>query len=154
MWEYTDVSFAIGAFTVTSFDVSRVRLESLVGKRFVVVWLCVYFAGIQSLFAFISLTHKIMILFCIGAGYIGHCVDGSLYFVTIKKKEKRRKIRLNAFSCKQWGRRSLKKLSTVLCTNCRHFTSPTFYCNTYQHILHCRMYNKLPNRLYLMLQIE
>ena len=51
---------------MTSFDVSRGRLESLVGKRFVVVWLRVYFAGIQSLFAFISLTHKIMILFCIG----------------------------------------------------------------------------------------
>ena len=66
-----------GAFTVTSFDVSRGRLESLVGKRFVVVWLRVYFAGIQSLFAFISLIHKIMILFCIGAGYIAHCVGGS-----------------------------------------------------------------------------
>ena len=100
----------IGAFTVTSFDVSRGRLESLVGKRLVVVWLRVYFAGIQSLFAFISLIHKIMILFCIGAGYIAHCVDGSFYFVTIKKKGKRRKIWLNAFSCKQsqWGRRSLK----------------------------------------------
>ena len=93
---------------MTSFDVSRGRLESLVGKRFVVVWLRVYFARIQSLFAFISLTHKIMILFCIGAGYIAHCVDGSFYFVTIKKKAKRRKICLNAFSCKQWGRRSLK----------------------------------------------
>ena len=94
---------------MTSFDVSRGRQESLVGKRFVVVWLRVYFAGIQSLFAFISLIHKIMILFCIGAGYIAHCVDGSFYFVTIKKKkEKRRKIWLNASSCKQWGRRSLK----------------------------------------------
>ena len=50
--------------------VSRGRLASLVGKRFVVVGLRVYFAGIQSLFALISLTHndKIMILFCIGAG--------------------------------------------------------------------------------------
>ena len=66
------------------------------------------FAGIQSLFAFISLIYKIMILFCIGAGYIAHCVDGSFYFVTIKKKENWRKIWLNAFSCKQWGRRSLK----------------------------------------------
>ena len=71
---------------MTSFDVSRGRLESLVGKRFVVVWLRVYFAGIQSLFAFISRMHNIMILFCIGAGYIAHCVDGSFYFVTIKKK--------------------------------------------------------------------
>ena len=122
----------IGAFMVTSFDVSRGRLESLVGKRFVVVWLRVYFAGIQSLFAFISLTHKITILFCIGAGYIAR--TARFILLPSKKKEKRIKIWLNAFSCKQWGRRSLKKLSTVLCTNCRHFTSPSFYCNTYQHI--------------------
>ena len=60
-YNFTNVYFCIGAFTVTSFDVSRGRLESLVGKRFVVVWLRVYFAGIQSLFAFISLIHKIMI---------------------------------------------------------------------------------------------
>ena len=83
---------------MTSFDVSRGRLESLVGKRFVVVWLRVYFAGIQSLFAFISLIHKIMILFCIGAGYIAHCVDGSFYFVTIKKKGKTKK---NMVECVQ-----------------------------------------------------
>ena len=57
---------AIGAFTVTSFVVSRGRVASLVGKRFVVVGLRVDFAGIQSLFAFILLTHKIMILFYIG----------------------------------------------------------------------------------------
>ena len=65
---------------------SRGRLAPLVGRRFV-VGLRVYFAGIQSLFAFISLIHKIMILFCIGVGYIGHCVGGSFYFVTIKKRE-------------------------------------------------------------------
>ena len=99
---------------MTSFDVSRGRLESLVGKRFVVVWLRVYFAGIQSLFAFISLTHKIMILFCIGAGYIAHSVDGSFILLPSKKKEKRRKIWLNAFSCKQWGRRSLKTINCAL----------------------------------------
>ena len=80
-----------------SFGVSRGRQESLVGKRFVVVWLRVYFAGIQSLFAFISLTHKIMILFCIGAGYIARCVDGSFYFVTIKKK----KTKKNMVECVQ-----------------------------------------------------
>ena len=45
----------------------------------------------------------------IGAGYIGHCVGGSFYFVTFQKNGKRRQIWLNAFSCKQWGRRSLKK---------------------------------------------
>ena len=76
---------AIGGVTVTLHAVSRGRLAPLVGRRFFVVGLYVYFAGIQSLFAFISLTHKIMNLFCIGAGYIGHCVDGSFYFVTIKK---------------------------------------------------------------------
>ena len=37
----------------------------------------------------------------IGAGYIGHCVDGSFYFVTFQKNGKRRQIWLNAFSCKQ-----------------------------------------------------
>ena len=83
---------------MTSHAVSRGRLAPLVGRRFVVVGLRVYFAGIQSLFAFILLTHKIMILFCIDAGYIGHCVDGSFHFVTIQKKGKRRKIWLNAFS--------------------------------------------------------
>ena len=69
---------------MTSHAVSRGHLAPLVGRIFVVVGLRVYFAGIQSLFAFILLTHKIMILFCIGAGYIGHCVAGSIYFVTIK----------------------------------------------------------------------
>ena len=43
----------IGAFTVTSFAVSRGRLESLVGKSFAAGGLRVYFAGIHSLFAFI-----------------------------------------------------------------------------------------------------
>ena len=76
---------------MTSHAVSRGRMAPLVGRRFVVVWLRVYFAGIQSLFAFISLTHKIMILFCIGAGTIGHCVDGSFYFVTVKKRENEEK---------------------------------------------------------------
>ena len=77
---------------VTSHAVSRGRLTSLVGKRFVVVWLRVNFAGIQSLFAFISVTHKIMILSCTGAGYIGHCVDGSFYFVTIKKGKTKKNL--------------------------------------------------------------
>ena len=92
------MDLTIGAFMVTSFDVSRGRLESLVGKKFVVVWLRVYFSGIQSLFAFISLTHKTMILFCICAGYIAHCVDGSFYFVTIKK---RGKTKTNMVECVQ-----------------------------------------------------
>ena len=69
---------------MTSHTMSRGHLAPLVGRRFVVVGLRVYFAGIQSLFAFILLTHKIMILFCIGAGYVGHCVDGSFYFVTVR----------------------------------------------------------------------
>ena len=79
-------------FTGTSHVVSRGRLAPLVGRRFVVVGLRVYFAGIQSFFAFILLTHKIMILFCIGAGYIGHCVDGSFYFVTIKKEKTKKNL--------------------------------------------------------------
>ena len=80
----------IGAFTVTSHAVSRGRLASLVGKRFAAGGLRVFFAGIHSLFAFILLTNKIMIMFCIGAGYIGHCLDSSFYFFIIQKKGKRR----------------------------------------------------------------
>ena len=70
------------------------------GWQKIVVGLRVYFAEIQSLFAFILLTHKIMILICIGAGYIGHCVesvDGSFYFVTIKKG----KMKTNLVECVQ-----------------------------------------------------
>ena len=70
-----------------SHAVSRGRLASLVGKRFVAGGLRVYFAGIHSLFAFNLLTNKIMIMFCIGAGYIGHCLDGSFYFLSSKKSE-------------------------------------------------------------------
>ena len=70
---------------MTSFAVSRGRLESLVGKRFAAGGLRMYFAGIHSLFAFILLTNKIMIIFCIGAEYIEHCSDGWFYFVIIKK---------------------------------------------------------------------
>ena len=88
---------------MTSFDVSRGRLASLVGKRSVVVGLRVYFAGIHSLSAFILLPNKIMIMFCIGAGYIEHCLDGSFYFFIITKKGKRRKLCWTAFSCKHWG---------------------------------------------------
>ena len=88
---------------MTSHAVSRGYLTALVGKRYV---LRVYFAGIHSLFAFILLTHKIMIMFCIGAGYIGHCVGGSFYVVIIQRKGKRRKLWLNVVSCKQWGGRS------------------------------------------------
>ena len=97
---------------MTSFDVSRGRLESLVGKRFVVVWLRVYFAGIQSLFAFFSLTHKIMILFCIGVGYIAHCVDGSFYYY--QKKGKTKKNMVECVQLQTVGKPKFKKLSTVL----------------------------------------
>ena len=67
---------------MTSFAVSRGRMESLVGKRFAAGGLRVYFAGIHSLLAF-----KIMIMFCIGAEYIEHCSDGSFYFFIIQKRE-------------------------------------------------------------------
>ena len=51
---------------MTSHAVSRGRLAPLVGRRFVVVGLRMYFVGIQSLFAFISLTHKCgrLVLLC------------------------------------------------------------------------------------------
>ena len=85
---------------MTSHVVSRGRLAPLVGKRVLAVGLCVHFARTQSLFAFILLTHMIVIL------GIGHRVDGSFYCVTIQKNGKRRKTWLNAFSCKQCGSRS------------------------------------------------
>ena len=88
---------------MTSFTVSRGGLASLVGKRCVAGGLRVYFAGIHSLFALILLTYKIMTMFCIGAGYIGHCVTARFIFFIIQKKGKRRKLWLTAFSCKQWG---------------------------------------------------
>ena len=81
----------IGDFTVMSHAASRDHLAPLVGRRFVVVGLRVYFAGIKYLFAFILLTHKIMILFCIGAGYIAHCVDGSFYLLPSKKRKNEEK---------------------------------------------------------------
>ena len=72
---------------MTSFAVSRGRMESPVGKRFAAGGLRVYFAGIHSLFAFILLTNKIMIMFCIGAEYIEHCSDGWFNFLIIQKRE-------------------------------------------------------------------
>ena len=111
---------------MTSFAVSRGRLESLVGKRFAAGGLCVYFAGIHSLFAFILLTNKIMIMFCIGAEYIS--MFGRLVlFVYHPKKGKRRKLWLNAFSCKQWGSPSLKNINRGF----RHFISLGFDYNTF-----------------------
>ena len=78
------------AFTVTSHGVSRGCPAAVVGRRFVRDGLCVYFAGIRSLlFALILLTYKIMIMLCIGAGYIGHGVDGAFYFLIIQEMEKR-----------------------------------------------------------------
>ena len=73
---------AIGAFTVTSFAVSRGRLESLVGKIFVAGELCVYFAGILSLFAFILLTQKIMIMLV--RGTLGIVLTARFIFLSSK----------------------------------------------------------------------
>ena len=78
---------------MTSHAVSRGCLASLVGNKKKVCRLHMHFACIHSLiFAFMLLAYKIMIMFCIGAGYIGHCVDGSFYFVIIPKKWKTKKI--------------------------------------------------------------
>ena len=77
---------------MTSFAVSRGRMESLVGKRFAAGGFRVYFAGIHSLFAFILLTNKIMIMFCIGAEYIEHCSDGWFYFFIIQKRKTKKTL--------------------------------------------------------------
>ena len=80
---------------MTSHAVSRGRLAPLVGKRFVVVGLRVYFAGIQSLFAFILLTHRIMILFYIAIllvrGTLGIVWKARFILLPSKKKENEEK---------------------------------------------------------------
>ena len=76
---------------MTSHAVSRGRLAPLVGRRFVVVRLRVYFDGIQSLFAFILLRHTIMILFychIIGAGYITLGIVWTARFILLPSKKK------------------------------------------------------------------
>ena len=81
----------MGGFTVTSHALSHGHLAALAGKRFLVGGLSVYF----SLFPFILLTHKIMIMFCIGVarvGCIGHCVDGSFSFLSSTKGKTKRTL--------------------------------------------------------------
>ena len=95
---------------MTSHAVSRGRLASLVGKRFAAGGLRVYFARIHSLFAFILLTYNMIqdhdyVLYLCGVHWAS-CGRLVLFFI-IQKKGKRRKLWLNAFSCKQWGCRSL-----------------------------------------------
>ena len=48
---------------VMSHAVSRGCLAALVGRRFLRDGLCVYFAGIRSLFAFILLTYNYYVLY-------------------------------------------------------------------------------------------
>ena len=90
---------------MTSHAMAHGRLAPLVGRRFVVVGLRVYFAGIRSLFAFILLTQdRDFVLYWCGVHW---ALCGRLVlFGYHPKKGKRRKIWLNAFSCKQSGRRS------------------------------------------------
>ena len=88
---------------MTSHAVSRGHLAPLAGKRFVAGGLRGYFGWIHALFTFILLTHKIMILFCIGVGYLALC--GRLVLDCYHtKKGKRRELRFNVVSCrpKQW----------------------------------------------------
>ena len=86
---------------MTSYAVSRGHPAPLVGKR---VWLagsaCI-FAWINALFTLILLTHKIMNMFCICVG-VPLALCGRLVLVCYHPKNgKRRKLWLNAFSCKQ-----------------------------------------------------
>ena len=92
LWTITIISsgkLSIGAFAVTSHAVSRGCLAAQVGRRCLRGALCMCFVLIHSVFAPIVLIYNIMIMFCIGAGYIGHCVDGSFYFFIIQKIGKR-----------------------------------------------------------------
>ena len=88
-------------------------MESLVGKRFAAGGLRVYFAGIHSLFAFILLTNKIMIMFCIGAEYIEHCSDGWFYFFIIQKRENEENFGWMS-SVVNSGEAQVKQISTVV----------------------------------------
>ena len=88
-------------------------MESLVGKRFAAGGLRVYFAGIHSLFAFILLTNKIMIMFCIGAEYIEHCSDGWFYFFIIQKRENEENFGWMR-SVVNSGEAQVKQISTVV----------------------------------------
>ena len=60
---------------MTSFAVSRGRLESLVGKRFAAGGLRVYFAGILLLLLIISVTHSTCGVLCTVVG--GVCATAS-----------------------------------------------------------------------------
>ena len=62
---------------MTSHAVSHGRPAPLVGNRFLVGELRVYFAWIHALFTFILLTHNIMLMFYTSVGYLWRCVDGS-----------------------------------------------------------------------------
>ena len=122
-----------------------VVLAALVGKIFLHGGFCVCFARIHSMFALILLTYKIMIMFCIGVGYIGRCVDGSFYFFIIQKMENEfREIWLNPVSCKQSQCRGETKFHKLSKCHIRHLISLGFYYNTYQNIFDHRKCN---NRL-------
>ena len=59
----------------------------MVGKRFVAGVLCVYFAGILSLFAFILLTQKIMICSVLVRGTLGIVLTARLIVLSSKQME-------------------------------------------------------------------
>ena len=132
---------------MTSYAVSRGRPVPLVGKRFLVGGLCVYFAWIHALFTFILLTHNIMIMFYTGVEYLCNCVRLVLICYH-PKKGKRRKLWLNVVSCKQWGGRSFNN-NIYYQPSFVDISYPPDFIAPHKHILHHKKYN---NRLCFMLK--
>ena len=67
-------------------DANEDRRAAVFGKILLSDGFHVCFVGIRSLFSFILLTYKFVIMLCIDMGYTRHCVDGSFLFCYHPKK--------------------------------------------------------------------
>ena len=88
---------------MTSYAVSRGHPAPLVGKRCLAGGFRVYFCLFYINFAHTQ-DHDYVLYLCRGTSGIVWMARFSL--LSSKKNGKRRKLWLNAFSCKQWGGRS------------------------------------------------
>ena len=91
---------------MTSFAVSHGHPAPLVGKRFLAGGLRVYFC-LDSCLVYLNFAHTQdhdYVLYLCG-GTSGVVWTACFSLLSSKKNGKRRKLWLNAFSCKQWGGR-------------------------------------------------
>ena len=74
-----------------------------------------------------------MIMFCVGAGYIGYCVDGSFNFFIIQKRKNEKTLVEKTWmrSVVNSGDAEVKK---TINRASRHFISLRFYYNTIKHV--------------------